>query len=169
MGNYMSILRECILLVTLASIFAIFWVTVLKVIRRAAFYRGKMAVLISGALSILFLVALSEFLVGPGGADHTIGPDSSVKTASHSLLPGVALGVSAAVLLSQVLLLDSRTSPDERSESLAKKSERSVVKPKSPGRPKKKETSRPPAPQKPGGKRKNEAKTSTRAEEPETT
>ena len=159
MGNYMSILRECILLVTLASIFAIFWVTVLKVIRRAAFYRGKMAVLISGALSILFLVALSEFLVGPGGADHTIGPDTSVKTASHSLLPGVALGVSAGVLLSQVLLLASRTSPDERPESLVRKSERSVVKPKLPGRPKKQPES-PPTPQKPGGKRKNEAKVS---------
>lgn len=110
--------------------------TVLKVIRRAAFYRGKTAVLIAGALFVLFLVALSQFLVGPGDAYQAAGSDSGVKAASHSLLPGVALGVAAAVVLSQILLLAGKTPPDEKPEALAKKSE-SPAKPKSPGRPKK--------------------------------
>ena len=137
MGNYMLILRELILLVTLASIFAVLVVTVLKIIRRAAFYSGKTGVLMAVSLSILFLVALSKFLVGPGNAYHAAGSDSGVKAVSHSLLPGVALGVAAAVVLSQVLLLASRIPPSEKPEPLAKKSERPAVKSKSPGRPKK--------------------------------
>lgn len=130
MDHHMTIVRVLTLSVTLASIFTVLVVTVLKVIRQAAFYGGKTALLISGALSVLFLVALSEYLVGPSGAYHTAVSDSVVKAASHSLLPGVALGVAAAVLLSQVLLLASKTSPDE-------KPDRPVVKLKSPGRPKK--------------------------------
>ncbi len=138
MGNYMSILRELILLVTLASIFAVLVVTVLKIIKRAAFYSGKTGALMAVSLSLLFLVALSQFLVGPGDAYNAVGSDGGVKAAtSHSLLPGVALGVAVVVVLSQVLLLASKTSPDEKPEPLAKKSERPVAKSKSPGRPKK--------------------------------
>jgi len=137
MGNYMSILRELILLVTLASIFAVLVVTILKIIKRAAFYSGKTGVLMAVSLSLLFLVALSQFLVGPGDVYHTVGSDGGVKATSHSLPPGIALVVAAAVVLSQIFLLASKTSQDEKPEHLAKETERPDVKNKSLGRPKK--------------------------------
>jgi hypothetical protein len=129
----MTIVRGLMLSVTLASIFAIFLVTILKVIKRAGFFHRKTAVVVSTAISILFLVALSQFLVGQGGADDTAGPNSGF------LLPAVALGIAAAVLLSQVLLLANRMPPDEKPEPLAKKPDLAIVKSNSPGRPKKKE------------------------------
>jgi len=167
MSDYiMSILKEVPLVATLASIFAILVVTILKVIKRAEFFYGKTAVLVAVSLSVLFLVALSQFLVEPPDAHHTPGSGSGVNaTTRYFLLPGVALGVAAAVVLSQVLLLASRMPPDEKSEPPAKKPERFMVKPKSPGRLKKAESKRPPVPQKPSGKGKNEAKASGGAAE----
>ena len=140
MSNYMTIVRGLMLSVTLASIFAIFLVTILKVIKRAGFFHRKTAVLVAVSLSILFLVALSQFLVEPPDAHHTPGSGSGINAATrYFLLPGVALGVAAAVVLSQVLLLASRMPPDEKPEPLAKKPDLAVVKNNSPGRPKKKE------------------------------
>ena len=162
-GNFMSILRELILLVTLASIFAIFMVTVLKIIRRAAFYRGKTAILIAGALSVLFLVALSYFLVGSGYTYHIAGTDSSIEAVSHSLLSGVALGVAAADVISQILLLAGKTPPDEKPEALANKSE-SPTNLKSPGRPKKQALGRKMVLPQSDRKENNEAKVSSTAE-----
>jgi uncharacterized membrane protein YozB (DUF420 family) len=138
MYDHMTIIRGSILAVTLGSIFAIVLVTMLKVIERAGFFHRKTAVLVAVSLSILFLVALSQFLVGPWDAYHTAGSDSGINgVARYFLLPGVALGVAAAVLLSQVLLLASKTLPEERPELFAKKPDHSVVKSNSPGRPKK--------------------------------
>ena len=152
MDHYVTIVQVITLLVTLASIFAISMVTILKVIKRAEFFSGQSRTLVTVSLSILFLVALSQFLVGPEDAYHTGASGIEVNSATrYFLLPGVALGVAAAVLLSQVLLLASRTSADEQPEPLVKNSKQAVVKPKSPGRPKKekpaekesKETSKP--------------------------
>ena len=138
MGNYLTIVRGLILAVTLASIFAISVVTILKVIKRAEFFSGWSRALVAVSLSILFLVALSQFLVGPHDTYHASGSDSGISgVARYFLLPAVALGVAAAVLLSQVLLLASKTSPDERPEQAVKKLEGPVAKSKSPGRPKK--------------------------------
>ena len=120
------------------------------------------------SLSILFLVALFYFLVGPPDAYQPPGYDHVVKATGHSLLPGVALGVAAAVVLAQVLLLASKTAREEISKSPAKKLE-STMKSKSPGRPKRKEPEDLPAPHKPGGKRENEAKVSSPAEGAATT
>jgi len=134
MSDYiMSILKEVPLVATLASIFAILVATILKVIKRAEFFRGKIAVLVAVSLSVLFLVALSQFLVEPPDAHHTPGSGSGVNAATrYFLLPGVALGVAAAVVLSQVLLLANRMPPDEKPEPLLKKPDLEVVKSKSP-------------------------------------
>ena len=141
MSDYiMSILKEVPLVATLASIFAILVATILKVIKRAEFFYGKTAVLVAVSLSVLFLVALSQFLAEPPEAYHAPGSGSGINAATrYFLLPGVALGVAAAVVLSQVLLLASRMPPDENPEPLAKKPNLAVVKSKSPGKPKKKE------------------------------
>ena len=110
MDHYMTIVRGLTLLVTLASIFAISVVTILRVIKRAEFFSGRSRALVAVSLSALFLVALSQFLVGPWDPYHTVGSGSEVDSATRCfLLPGVALGVATAVLLSQVLLLASRT------------------------------------------------------------
>ena len=55
------------------------------------------------------------------------------------LLPGVALGIAAAFLLSQVLLLANRMPAEEKPEPLAKKHYLAVVKSNSQEKPKKKE------------------------------
>jgi hypothetical protein len=137
MDHYLAIVRGLTLLVALASIFAISVVTILKVIKRAEFFSGRSSALVAVSLAVLLLVALSHFLVGPADAYHAAGSDIAVEMANHSLLPGVALGVVGAVLLSQILLLASRIRPNEESEPLAKEPEL-AIKPKSPGRPKKK-------------------------------
>lgn len=134
MFNYMTILRGLLFLVTLISIFTIFLVTVLKIIRRASFFKGKTAVLIAVSLSLLFLVALSMFLIvpEPGSGNSVNEPEGYFY-----LLPGIGLTVAAAVVLSQILLLADNTLPSEKSEPLAKKPVNAVVKAKSLGRPKK--------------------------------
>ena len=141
MNDYiMPVLKELPLVATLASILAILVATILRVIKRAEFFHGKTAVLVAMSLSVLFLIALSQFLVGPPEAYHARGSGSGVNAATrYFLLPGVALGIAAAVLLSQVLLLASRKPADEKPEPLGKKPDLAVVKSKTPGRPKKKE------------------------------
>jgi hypothetical protein len=140
MDYYMTIVRGLILSVTLASIFAVFVVTILKIMRRAGFSHGKTAVLVAVSLSLLFLVALSQFFIGPGNAYHAAGSDNAGNAVARYVLPpGIALGVAAAVLLSQILLLASRARADEQPESLAKKPER-PVRSKPSGRPKKVKT-----------------------------
>jgi len=141
MGNYILILRELIRLLTAASILIVTTVTVLKIIRRAGFYSGKTGVLMAVSLSLLFLVALSEALVFPALGS---GNEVNATVGYFYLLPWVALAVAAAVVLSQVMLLASRTSPNEKPSASdgktdAKESEYSLAKPKSRGRPKKKE------------------------------
>ena len=134
MINHISILRDLTLIVTMASIFTVLVVMILKVLRRAAFFEGARAVVMAVSLSLLFLIALSQFLVFP-----TTGSRNAVNAAVDYFypLPWVALAVAAAVVLSQVLLLASRIPPSEEPEPIAKKSEQAVVEPKSPGRPKK--------------------------------
>jgi hypothetical protein len=137
MINHISILRELAMLVALASIFTILVVTILKLLRRAAFFQGTTAVIMAVSLSLLFLVVLSQSLAVPGEAYYATGSGSEENAATDYFpLPGIALAVAAAVVLSQVLLLASKTSPDEKPGPLARKPER-TVKPKSPGRAKK--------------------------------
>jgi len=162
MDHYMTIVRGLTLAVTLVSIFAISVVTILRVINRAEFFSGRSRALVAVSLSVLFLVALSQFLVGPGDAYYTVWSGSEVNSATrYFLLPGVALGVAVAVLLSQILMLAGKTPSEEKPEPLAKKPERPVAKSKSPGRPKKEQPERQTTPSRAGGKEKNETKVKT--------
>lgn len=169
MENYMTIVTGLILAVTLASIFAISVVTLLIIIKRAQFFSGRSGTLVAVSLLMLFSVALYEFFVGLGDAYHITGSDSGIKAVHHSSLHKVALVVAAAVVFSQVPLLANKISLNEKPEATTKKSERSIIKPKSPGRPKKAESERPPTPPKSGGKEKNVAKISTGIERTTTT
>jgi len=141
MGNYISILKDLTLIVTMASIFTVLVVMILKLLRQAAFFEGVRAVAMAVSLSLLFLVAFSQFLLFP-----VTGSGNAVNAAVDYFypLPWVALAVAAAVILSQVLLLASRIPPSEEPsagdrKTDAKESEHSLAKPKSRGRPKKKE------------------------------
>lgn len=141
MINHISILRDLTLIVTMASIFTVLVLMILTVLRRAAFFEGARAVAMAVSLSLLFLIALFQFLVFPTAAS---GNAANAPVGYFYLLPGVALAVAAAVVLSQVLLLASRIPPSEKlstgdGETVAKESENSLTKTKSRGRPKKKE------------------------------
>jgi len=81
---------------------------------------------------------------------------------NFSLLPGVA--VAGTIILFQLFVIAAATTQNRKEEIPIRGSVHKPAKPKSPGRPKKAESKRPPAPQKPSGKGKNEAKTSTAAE-----
>ena len=138
MGNYISILPEVMLMLTLAAIFVILFVTILKILRQVSFFQGKTAIMMAVSLSVLFLVALSQFLAVPGGAYHVTGFGNEVNaTAGYFWLPKVAFAVAAAVVFSQVLLLASRTPLSDKPEPVAQKHERAAAKRQPPGRPKK--------------------------------
>jgi hypothetical protein len=170
MDQYMTILRGLMLAVALASIFAISVATLLIIINRAQFFSGRSRSLVAVSLSILFLVALSNFLIWPREAILKADSEFAVKVAGYSMLPGVALGVAAAVVLSQVLVLANKTTLNEKSVIGTKRTVSDGNKPKDttakskPGRPKKVESKNPPALQKPAGKGKNEVKMNTSAE-----
>jgi len=170
MINHISIIRALMMLVALASIFTVLVVTILKLIRRAGFFQGKTAVIMAVSLAVLFLVALFQSLAVPGEAYYPTGSGSEVNAATDFFsLRSIALAVAVAVVLSQAMLLASRILPSEEPEPLAKKPERPVVKPKSPGRPKKKEPEHPSTARKSGKKGKTEAQAISAAEGPTTT
>jgi hypothetical protein len=155
--GYISVFQDFTLFVTLASVFIVLVVTLMKIVGRAAFFQGRTAVLMAVALSVLFLVALSQFLVSPGQVYHGAGPVGGIKAVTHgSLLAGVALGIAAAVMLSQVLLLASRISPGEKSESRATKTDHPLLVAKRRGRRKKEQADVPLAKPKPQGRHKRE-------------
>jgi len=170
MDQYMTILRGLILAVALASIFSISVATLLIIIKRAQFFSERSQALVAVSLSILFLVALSNFLIWPGYTNPNAGSEINVEVAGYSMLPGVALGVAAVVVLSQVLVLANKTPLNGNSDVITKGIVSHTNKPKNttvksrPGRPKKVESKSPPVPQKPVGKGKKEAKTNSSVE-----
>ncbi len=128
---------------SLAAILIVLLFTILRLLRAASFFQGKIAVIMAMCISILFIVGMSQLLVVPGGMPNIAeaNPGASVAV-NYLLLPCLALAVAAAVVLSQVLLLASRIPPSEElsagdRETDGKESECSLAKAKSPGRPKK--------------------------------
>ena len=83
MRNYMTIVRGFMLSVALASIFAIFLMTILKVTKGVWFFHRKTALVVSTAISILLLVALPQFLVEPPDAHHTPGYGGVIYAAAR--------------------------------------------------------------------------------------
>jgi len=134
MSNYISI-PEVMLLATLAAIFVILFVTMLKILRQVSFFQGKTAVVMALCVSVLCIVGLSQFLAIPGVTGTEIGIHNEAGSPiSHLLLPYVALAVAVAVMLSQVLLFASKDLPVERPETSTKEAGRGRTKPR--GRPK---------------------------------
>ena len=157
MNEYISILPEIMLVLSAVAVFAILFVTILKVLREAGFFKGRTAVLIALCVALLCIVGLSEFVV-PNGLHG--GPEPTVKTRGtldYLLLPYVALAV--AILVSHLLVFASKIAPGTRAESPAKKSEHPQVMTKLRGRPKKDRTEDTPPASKSQARKKDKAKT----------
>ena len=138
MINQISILSSIILLMTLASIFTVLMVTILKLLRQAKFFAGATAVVMAIALSILFVVVSFYRIVFPVKGS---GNEMIAATGFFSLR-GIALAVATATVLSQVMFLTGRVPLSEEpstndQNTQAKETEHSPTKPKSRGRPKK--------------------------------
>jgi hypothetical protein len=157
MKEFITLLPEVMVLVLLAAIFVVLLVTILKILRQVAFFQGKTAVVVALSVSTLCIVGLAQLLTVPGGTYNAaeVGRKTNGGV-SYLLLAYVALAIAAAVILSQVLLLASRISPNEKPESEARKSEHPLMVAKPRGRPKKEEADLPPAKPKPHGRPKKE-------------
>jgi hypothetical protein len=166
MNNYLSIPNVTMVL-TLAATFVVLFTTVLKIFRGGSSGERKPTVIL--ALCVCIIV-LSQFIIIPGELYDT--PEVSRKTTvpvSRLLLSYFALTVAGAIVLSEVLVLadgmpSSKKPPAGDSDTSTKESERSLPKPKSPGRPKKAESKSPPSTQKPAGKGKSKANVSPASE-----
>ena len=167
MSNYTSIISNIMLVLFGVAVFVIVLTTVYKTLQKTLF-QGKTAIVMALAVSVLCIVGMYQFLGTPGDSSsgREIGDKTNV-TLNYILLPYVALAV--AILLSQLLLFASKILPGEKPEAIVKSTEPKLAKPKSPGRPKKKEAGRSPVAQKPGGKGKSEAKASSATEGAATT
>jgi uncharacterized membrane protein len=138
MKECITLLPEVMVLLTVASIFVILFVTVLKILKAVSFFQGKTTVVMTLSICVLCIIGLS--LAVPTATHNTAAGSRNVDgTLCYLLLPYVAMAVAAAVILSQVLLLASRVSPGERGGSSAEKSENMAATTKPRGRPKKKE------------------------------
>ncbi len=145
MSNYIP-LHDIMLLLFGAAVFVIVLATVHRTLRKTLF-QGKTAIFMSLAVSALCIVGMYQLLGAPG--DSSSGPETGDKTnvtLNYILLPYVALAV--AILLSQLLLFVSKILPGDEANAIMKrtgsrdeKSKSVLEKPKSPGRPKKKEKS----------------------------
>jgi len=118
-----------------AAVFVIVLTTVHRTLQKTLF-KGRTAILMALAVSTLCIVGMYQFLGGPVGASSSSNVENKTHvTLNYILLPYVALAV--AILLSQLLLFASKILPSEESETIAKKTEPKLTKPKPPRRPKK--------------------------------
>lgn len=146
---------------SLAAILIVLLFTILSLFRAAAFFTGRISVIMALSTSLLFIIGISQLLVVPGGMPNIaeVNPGTGVPV-NYLLLSCLAPAVAADVVLSQVLLLASRIPPSENlppgdPETHTQDTECSRVKSKPAGRPKKTEIGLSPAPQKIGRKEKN--------------
>ncbi len=156
MGNYISILPEILLLVMMASAFVITFLTVLKIVKQTGLFHDKTAFVASLLISASAIAGCAQLLIMPNSIaeiEHT-----RKITVNYSLLP--ALTLTGAIVMLQLFIIAATTRPDKTNTVASKEPARPTTKPKSPGRPKKKEAGRSPATQRPGGKGRSEAKAS---------
>lgn len=165
MGNYISILPEILLLVMMASVLVITFLTVLKIVKQTGLFHGKTAFVASLLISASAIAGGAQLLIMPNNmaeVEHTRN-----ITVNYSLLPTLTL--TGVIVVLQLFIIAATTRPDETNTVAPKEPAHPATKPKSPGRPKKTESERSPAAQKPGGKGKSEAKASAAAEGAATT
>jgi len=134
MKEFIKFLPELIVLVSLAAIFVVLFVTILKILRAVSFFRGTQVWVMAFSVALLCILGI----VAPIGTYNSADSDSRMNvTVSYLLLSHMALAVAVGVILSQILLLASKVLPGERSEVGTKEYGHPVTKGKSPGRPKK--------------------------------
>ena len=163
MENYGSI-PQILLLVALLSSGTMLFLVSRKVIEQMDIFRGRRASVMAFSISCLIVASIAMLLMVPSS---TVENGYGRQRVNFSLLPGVA--VAATIILLQLFVIAAATAPNKTKEVPARKSAQNPAKPKSPGRPKKAESGRPPAPQKIRGKEKSEAKKSTISEGAATT
>jgi hypothetical protein len=130
-----SILPNVVLVVSLAAIFIVLLVTILKILRAVSFFQGAQVWIMAVSVALLCILGM----VAPVGTYNSAHSDSRIEvTISYLPLSYTAPAVAVAIILSQVILLASRASPSEEAAAGAEKSEPPLaVRSKSPGRPKK--------------------------------
>jgi hypothetical protein len=153
--------------VSLAAIFIVLLTTMLKILKAVSFFQGAQVWVMAVSVAILCILGM----VAPVGTYSSVDSDSQIEvTISYLLVSYMALAVAVAVILSQVILLASRISPNEKPESDARKSEHPLMVAKPRGSRKKEEADLPLAKPKPHGRPKKEklAEAQLKKEEPET-
>jgi len=102
------------LLVSLGAIFVVIFLAVLKILKNVSLFSGNTAVILASCVAVLCIVGLAQLLVEPRTQYHALEAGQNVKpTASYELLPYVALAVAGAVILSQLLLIAGKSTPDK--------------------------------------------------------
>jgi hypothetical protein len=108
-----SFLPTLALLVSLAAIFVVLFLAVLKILKSVSLFQGRTAVIMASCVAILCIVGLAQLLVAP--RTEYRGQDANQKlesTGGYILLPYVTLAVAAAVILSQLLLMAGKNPQD---------------------------------------------------------
>ena len=97
-------------MVTLAAIFIVLFLAVLKILKNVSLFDGNTAVIMASCVAVLCIVGLAQLLVAPRTQYRAVEAGQNVKPAGrYELLPYVALAVAAAVILSQLLLIAEKT------------------------------------------------------------
>ena len=120
MNAVISFLPTLALLVTLAAIFVVVFLAVLKILKNVSLFGGHTAVTLACCVAVLCIVGLAQLLVAPHVQYHAVEAGQKVKSSGgYELLPYVALSVAAAVILSQLLLIGGKTTPERQPQTSA--------------------------------------------------
>ena len=100
------LLSELVSLAALGAVFAILFITISTALKEASLFRGKAAIVVALAVSVLCIVGLSQFL-GPGTrtADVPLRNDKSGIGWHTILLPYTTLAIAILLVLLLSFLL----------------------------------------------------------------
>ncbi len=154
---------EILLFIALLAAGAILFLVTRKVIEQMNIFRGRRAGVTAFSIACLIVASVAMLLLVPSSTAENGHNRLSVNFA---LLPGVA--VAGTIILLQLFMIAAATTI-ETDDAPVGESAPKLARPKSPGRPKKKEPEQPPSLRKSSMKRKSEAKLSSAPEEATTT
>jgi hypothetical protein len=132
MSNYISILPEILLAVTLVSAFGILFLTILKIVRQTELFQGRTAMFFSLLISASAITGCAQLLVMP---NNIVGVEPERNIAlNYSLLPAII--PTGLIVILGLFAFVITTAPSNKDEIPAKKPAHSSMKPpKSPRRP----------------------------------
>lgn len=126
MKELMSYLPQVMAGLSIGAVFVIVYVVVLRTVKKTVLFDGRVSLIIAGAISLLCVVGLTEFLVLPGRARGGTEGESHVDaTLRYILLPYVALAL--AILLSQLVVFAGRFMPTGQDSTGNESAERPVT------------------------------------------